>query len=82
MLTFSNRKFRVNLRYSEGSESFSFILCLIMRIDIQELKISYLLLSHNRTGIGNLINEREPCLPMEYTLEDLPRAAGKVMMYQ
>ena len=29
-----------NLRYFEGSESFSFILCLLVKTDIQELKIS------------------------------------------
>ena len=36
-------------------ESFSFVLCLLANLDIQELKISSLLLCHNRTGVGTLI---------------------------
>ena len=43
------------LRYFEGSEGFSFILCLLVKIDIPKLKISSLLLSYNRTGVGTLM---------------------------
>ena len=44
-------------RYFERSESFSSIhlLCLLVKTDMEELKISQLLLSHNRTGVGTLI---------------------------
>ena len=35
------RKIHAALRYSEVSESFSFILCLLVKTDIQELKVSY-----------------------------------------
>ena len=38
--TVRNGKHCFNLSYFEGSESFSFLLCLLVKIDIQELKIS------------------------------------------
>ena len=45
----------VNLRYFDGSESSPFMPCLLVNIDISKLKMSYLLLSHNRTGVRTLI---------------------------
>ena len=44
-----------SLRYVEGNESSYFILCLPVKTDTQEIEISSLLLSHNRTGVGTLI---------------------------
>ena len=39
-------------RYFEGSDSFTSILCLPVKIDMRKIKYQ---LSHNRTGVGTLI---------------------------
>ena len=43
------------LRYFEGSESFSSLPYLLVKTDIQDSKISWLLIGRNSTGVGTLI---------------------------
>ena len=45
----------LNLKSFEGSESFSYKLCLLVKVDNKEINISKLLLSHNRTGVETLM---------------------------